>query len=203
METIIHFSSGQIILKKQENANLDSHQQVIDCHQLSKEFIFFDMNKQLATKTIYVADPVNFLQDVDDSVQLIEAAGGFVVNPSHEALVIYRRGKWDLPKGKIDKGESIEEAAIREVEEECGIKDLVISKKLLVTYHCYQLKQQFVLKKTHWFWMDSNFAGTLVPQQEEGIWKAEWRSNTEIEDLFTNTYPSILEVLHAARQAGF
>jgi len=125
----------------------------------------------------------------------IEAAGGLVKNQSNEYLFIYRLDKWDLPKGKIEKGESIEEGALREVEEECGIHQLVIQKEIPSTYHTYFRKGKPHLKRTYWYLMDYNGHEELVPQIEEDITKVEWRSAENLKDIFVNTYGSIEEVL--------
>ena len=96
--------------------------------------------------------------------RLIEAAGGLVKNQKEEWLFIYRNGKWDLPKGKIEKGEGIKKAAIREVKEECGIKKLKILKELPSTYHTYFMEEKAILKRTYWFEMSCGDDSKLVPQ---------------------------------------
>ncbi len=127
---------------------------------------------------------------------LIEASGGIVQNKKEEFLVIYRLGKWDLPKGKIEYDESPEEAAIREVQEECGVDQLTILKTLPLTFHTYQLKGKRMLKKTHWFLMQSENDSVLVPQKEENILEAVWMTEKEIEKkVLTNTYSSIADLL--------
>lgn len=128
--------------------------------------------------------------------KLIEAAGGVVKNSKNETLFIYRLDKWDLPKGKIEKGEKIEEAAIREVEEECAVDGLMIKKQLHDCYHIYHLKDKPILKRTYWFEMFTNFEGKLIPQQEEGIEKVEWLTDKQIKDVaLKNTYASIADFL--------
>jgi 8-oxo-dGTP pyrophosphatase MutT (NUDIX family) len=131
--------------------------------------------------------------------KIIEAAGGIVINKRGEKLFIFRLNKWDLPKGKIEKGEKIEEAAIREIEEECGVSDLSIVKPLQDTFHIYQLKENLILKQTHWFQIKSNYNGKLIPQIEENITKVEWLNNHQIKDkVIKNTYSSITELLRAS-----
>ncbi|MFP5471436.1 MAG: NUDIX hydrolase [Bacteroidia bacterium] len=126
----------------------------------------------------------------------IEAAGGLVLNEKNEILVILRLGKWDLPKGKIEQSEKIDEAAIREVEEECGIDGLKIIKELSPTYHTYELKGKSVLKKTHWFLMTTNFSGKLTPQTEENIEDVKWMPLEQVKTtVFANTYPAIVDVV--------
>jgi hypothetical protein len=127
---------------------------------------------------------------------IIKAAGGIVNNDKNEKLFIYRLEKWDLPKGKMEGRESIEDTAIREIEEECGISNLTITKQLKDTYHIYKLKDKNILKQTYWFDVSSSFKGALVPQLEEGITKVEWLNGEQInEKVIGNTYASIKDLL--------
>lgn len=127
--------------------------------------------------------------------KIVEAAGGLVKNKNGEYLFIFRNGKWDLPKGKIEKGEGTEPAAIREVEEECGIGGLSITKELEPTYHTYVLNEKPVLKPTYWFEMDCSDTAKLVPQTEEGITDVRWISIKDLKMVRENTYESILDVI--------
>jgi len=120
-----------------------------------------------------------------------KAAGGKVLNANNEVLFIYRFNKWDLPKGKLDKGESISECAIREVEEECGITNLQIIKSLETTYHIYQEKGKTILKTTYWFLMHTDFVGELTPQSEEGIEQVIFKNEAEAKLALENTYENI------------
>lgn len=128
---------------------------------------------------------------------LIRAAGGVVrsLSPSGPILMIHRLGKWDLPKGKIDPGESRETAAVREVREECGIGDLKIIRKLSSTFHLYEFKGVMVLKITYWYLMLSEDQGKLKPQLEEGISEVKWVNEKDIYYLLPNTYSSIADLL--------
>ncbi len=125
----------------------------------------------------------------------IEAAGGVVFNRLGELLLIKRLGKWDLPKGKIDGDETNDEAAIREVMEECGIEGLSIKNKLEDSYHTYKMHNHRFLKITHWFVMNTSFDKKLVPQLEENITEAKWFDwkNLNLESL--DTYLSIRDLL--------
>ena len=125
----------------------------------------------------------------------IEAAGGMVRNEKNEILVIFRNGKWDLPKGKIDmRKESIKQAALREVKEETGIKALLIKRKLMTTYHIYFRKERMILKPTYWFGMHAHSSSKLVPEHKEDITLAAWKKKEEIPDLLKNTYNSLREL---------
>ena len=122
---------------------------------------------------------------------VIEAAGGLVEHTDGRYLFIYRNDKWDLPKGKIEKNEVIIDAAIREVMEETGVGDLMATKPLNTTYHVFNTKGKFKLKKTYWFLMKSNYDAPLVPQEEENIQAAVWRSKTDFPLLMKNAYENI------------
>ena len=126
--------------------------------------------------------------------KLIEAAGGVVKNDD-KILVIYRLGKWDLPKGKMEKGESTSESALREVEEECGVSGLKIVDKLPEVMHAYALNGERILKITYWFDMRTSYKGALHPQIEEDISVVKWVAKNDMQEVFNNTYPSIKELL--------
>jgi 8-oxo-dGTP pyrophosphatase MutT (NUDIX family) len=126
---------------------------------------------------------------------LIEAAGGIVQNNKKELLFIYRLNKWDLPKGKMEKGESPAECALREVEEETGVTNLTVKKKAGETYHTYDQFGKHFLKITHWFYMICPAVQKLVPQTAEDITEIKWVATKDIKDPIANTYPSIKDIL--------
>jgi len=125
----------------------------------------------------------------------IDAAGGIVVQED-KLLCIKRFGKWDLPKGKLEKGESTEMAALREVEEECGVNQLQLNKFIATTYHTYAFQGKRALKNSHWYEMQTQFNGLLLPQTEEGITEVCWISRHDLEAVFENTYASIAVLLN-------
>lgn len=127
--------------------------------------------------------------------KIIEAAGGLVKNKNEQWLFIFRNGRWDLPKGKIEKGEAVKEAAIREVEEECGINELKIIKELPSTYHTYSIEEKNVLKRTYWFEMSTTYNKKLTPQLEEGITDVQWLSKNQLKQVIDNTYESVKDVV--------
>lgn len=128
----------------------------------------------------------------------IEAAGGFVRNNRSEILVIRRHDKWDLPKGKADKGERSAETALREVSEECGIHGQVIIRPLSATFHIYFEKENWCLKKTRWFEMKYAGEEALVPQKSEHITEARWIDQNSLPEILKDTYPSLLDVFKEA-----
>ena len=126
---------------------------------------------------------------------LVDAAGGVVYNQKDQLLMIFRNEQWDLPKGKIEINESKEAAACREVSEECGVQDLIITKELLPTYHVYSFSGIEFLKKTYWYTMKTNSFDSLTPQNIEGITKACWIPKEEILLKIENTYGNIKEII--------
>lgn len=124
----------------------------------------------------------------------ITAAGG-IVESDKGFLLIKRKGMWDLPKGKKDKGEPIEKTAIREIEEECGITAPTINEFICKTIHSYRYKNNPVLKKTHWYYMNYQGNEELIPQENEGITKVAWKSFDKMMSIRGKTFGSINEVL--------
>ncbi|WP_375237999.1 NUDIX hydrolase [Aurantibacter sp.] len=119
------------------------------------------------------------------------AGGGKVYNSKGEILFIFRNNKWDLPKGKAEKKETIEQTAIREVIEETGVKDLKIINVLPITYHIFKRNGKIKLKITHWFTMETTFEGRLFPQESEGITKVEWLNEMASKKALENSYANI------------
>lgn len=129
---------------------------------------------------------------------LIPAAGGVVKNEKKEILMIFRRGKWDLPKGKLDKKESLEECAVREIKEETGLQNVKLKSLLTLTYHTYHEGTRFMLKETHWFLMKAKSNQMLIPQVEEDITIIRWANNDDIHAYLLNSYASVADVLKEA-----
>ncbi len=129
---------------------------------------------------------------------IIQAAGGLVLNEKKEILMIFRRGKWDLPKGKLDNREKLEDCAVREVEEETGLQNVNLLSPLTITYHTYHEGTKYVLKESHWYKMKVNGEQKLVPQTEEDIHEIKWVTNKEAEKLFPDCFPSVIDVIKKA-----
>ncbi|AWA30339.1 NUDIX hydrolase [Flavobacterium magnum] len=140
---------------------------------------------------LYHPDEKEILKTLKSKMPVQKAGGGIVYNKKNEVLFIFRNGKWDLPKGGIEKGEEIEYTALREVEEETGVGKLVITDKLQKTYHIFKRNGRYKLKVTHWFEMRSSYDGPLLPQLEEGIEKVAWLGPKEMEEALKNSYENI------------
>ena len=137
-------------------------------------------------------------QELAKTYVAIEAAGGVVSNPDGGVLMIYRRGKWDLPKGKLDDNESIEDCAKREVMEETGIPQLKIVDKIGETFHVYTQGADDILKTTHWYRMNTENDFELTPQKEENILEAKWIAEKKLCHYIHQTYDAVKEVLKAS-----
>lgn len=128
----------------------------------------------------------------------IQAGGGLVKNEKEEYLFIFRRGKWDLPKGKLDDGETIAECAVREVKEETGLQQVSLQDKLVDTWHVYHERGISILKESAWYNMSCSSSETLTPQTEEDIQQIKWLPRLQWPLIYDNTFPSIKDVLASA-----
>jgi 8-oxo-dGTP pyrophosphatase MutT (NUDIX family) len=126
---------------------------------------------------------------------IVQAAGGLVTNEKDEMLMIFRRGMWDLPKGKLDKGEKLEDCAVREVTEETGLKNVELGSPLFITYHTYHEGSKFILKESHWYNMKARGEQQLVPQTEEDIHDIKWVKRVELKNYMKKSFLSVTDVL--------
>lgn len=191
-----------------------SSQQYIASHPVAAGYLAFTgasmHNYQLATGHLDKAGTLGaMIEDASaDSLRKelysiyepIDAGGGVVLNEDGAVLMIYRRGKWDLPKGKRDEGEDIAACALREVSEETGLVELELAEKICDTYHIYSQNKQNLLKRTTWYRMEGTAAEALVPQKEENILEAKWIKPDALAEYAYKSYDAIREVL---LQAGF
>jgi ADP-ribose pyrophosphatase YjhB (NUDIX family) len=144
-------------------------------------------------------DSVVTIQEcIHDLYTPIDAAGGVTYNEDGNVLMIFRRGKWDLPKGKRDEGESMDACALREVCEETGLQRLQLDQKICDTYHIYAQDQELIMKRTTWYRMYASAAEKLKPQKEENIIEARWVADHEMPLFATKTYEAVRDVLRAA-----
>lgn len=162
---------------------------------LSEFYQQYESSTSSAAYLLLSAHPAQLFTTLTKELEVIEAAGGLVCNADGDYLFIFRRGKWDLPKGKIDAGETPGFAALREVEEECGIAVDELGQLLAETYHIYSMAGDLVLKKTFWYHMSVSDVPELVPQLEEDISQAVWLSADELAPVKANTYPLIRDLI--------
>jgi 8-oxo-dGTP pyrophosphatase MutT (NUDIX family) len=159
----------------------------IDIRQLVIKIFQNKINKAY----LYHPDEKEILRTLKSKLRVNKAGGGLVYNSKGEVLFIFRNGKWDLPKGGVEKGEKNKAAALREVEEETGVTGLQPMKKLQKTYHIFKRNGAYKLKITHWYEMKTDFDGVLFPQADEGIEKAEWLNPEQIKEALKNSYQNI------------
>lgn len=156
-----------------------------------KQLIIKIFKNKVDKAFLYHPDEKEILKKLKSKIPVEKAGGGLVFNDKNEVLFIYRNKKWDLPKGGIEKGEEIEDTALREVQEETGVKGLKITRKLNKTYHIFKRNGRYKLKITHWFEMKTSFSGKMTGQLEEGIEKVEWVKPENIDSCLTNSYENI------------
>lgn len=156
--------------------------------------------KKMPEAYIYHPNVEEILNKFTKKIPLEVAAGGVVTNKKGKVLFIYRNKKWDLPKGKLKKGESLEEAAIREVKEETGVKGLKIENFLQTTYHVFKTKGKYKLKEVHWYAMRTSYSGKLKGQKSEGIEKVKWKGPKKINKALKKSYTNIQLLFPELRQ---
>ena len=156
-----------------------------------EQLIIKMFQNKIQKASLYYPDEKAILKKMKEKIPVCKAGGGLVYNKNGDVLFIFRNGKWDLPKGGIEKGEEIQDTAMREVEEETGVGKLTFRRKLQKTYHVFKRNGKYKLKVTHWFEMDSTFDGTTVPQLKEGIAKAVWLNPQEVKEALKNSFENI------------
>ncbi len=190
---IIHLNLSSITLSSYHVDGLET----IVCG--APEFSKLCENLLNEAKNIHILtpSPKDFIKECTQYISYNVACGGYITNNNNAVLFIYRRNKWDLPKGKLETGETREECAIREVQEETNVKDISIINLRIETFHVFISKQnKLVLKHNYWYNMHSNDTN-LIPQLEEDIEKVEWVMPIDIAFKMQNTFKSIEEVVYA------
>lgn len=166
--------------------------------QIDKLIVSLEIGS-IQNELIIVANDLSWLKETFfGHFKIIQAGGGYVLNAKNEVLMMFRNGKWDLPKGKIEKNEDVKEGAIREVEEETNVKVKNVTIRLGSTFHTYNLKNKRILKESVWYLMLAKSNNELIPQLEEGIELVQWTSMKEAKKLLKNSYNSIQEVFDLA-----
>ncbi|MES2647159.1 MAG: NUDIX domain-containing protein [Bacteroidota bacterium] len=201
----IYFGEKSFLIVNELDKKLDVVKQnpgSLTYHKPSSETIdeaIRAMESDAVSSVVIVAENTHEALDLfSTKFAIIQAGGGLVENDKGEFLFIFRRGKWDLPKGKLDEGETISECALREVEEETGLTNITLNDHLCNTYHVYHERGKFVLKESVWYNMSCFSGQILTPQTEEDISEIKWLLPAEWPSIYENTFPSIKDVLHAS-----
>lgn len=202
----IYFNHSKLLVTNNENTDRAGFGLILDneeatfAFRMNPHYMFdADFDKNILAITPNVTE---FVESLFDFAEGIVAAGGIVANGNNEILIMYRRGFWDLPKGKVDKGEKIIAAAKREVEEETAVKVNNVSGEPVKTYHCYTLKNRNIIKETYWYEMQVAGTPPLFPQYEEDIELAIWADYTKIISLKEDFYPLIFGLLSQTLRIG-
>lgn len=191
----IYFGDRYLLITDKNSDNSGNVHSFTSINDLKSLVEYFDSDISSKTLILYHHDIEEVLRSLFSEFSYIEAAGGVVLNKQRETLFIYRYGKWDLPKGKREKGETPEECAIREVSEECGIKDHFIVKSLPPTFHTYHDKKKLFIKKTFWYLMNYQGKEKGKPQLEEDISEIEWIPESNFSKILNNTYSSVRSLI--------
>ncbi len=191
----IYINQNALVISQFDN----SSQEVLHIHSNNSESAVSGISKNelinlKGQKNIICANEIEVFNNIKAQFSIVNAAGGLIQNSKNEYLFIYRRGKWDLPKGKLDEGENFETAAIREVKEECGINQIELGELFHISYHIYEENKEWILKQTNWYLMKSDDV-ELIPQLSEGITDLAWLQKAQFEKVLQNTYASIAEII--------
>lgn len=181
------------ICNQKEDAN-EKNQKVLHCKNkksFDNAYNLFTNETDISEMYVVSDSPEKLFKHLRKKFKRINAAGGVVMNNTQNLLVIKRNGFWDLPKGKIETNEQKKAAAIREVEEECGISNVKIESKLIKTYHTYSFKDKNIFKTTFWYKMKYEGIETLTPQTEEGISEVKWIDKSMIDEIVQHTFESL------------
>jgi len=178
-------------IKFQINSDLSTTINVDKVWESIQDFLSSDAQEF----TVEIPDESTFDQ-IFESYKRQRAAGG-IVQRDNAYLFIKRNGLWDIPKGKLEKGEGPEEGAVREIEEECGLVAPKIKEHLLDTWHTFERKDRSILKRTYWYWLEEGEKAPLIPQEEEGITEVAYFKTDQFDQIKSNTYLSIIEVMEA------
>lgn len=202
MHLKIYFNDRPLFLCDEMNEAISSyahHDDAVFIDEFSTpavNSIIHEMRQEKVHAGIFVHKDFNQLKKaVWKKFEIIKAAGGLVLNENKELLFIFRRGKWDLPKGKLDVGETLEQCALREVEEETGLKNISLKNNLLTTYHTYDENGKHILKESTWYEMHVKGNQKLIPQTVEDIHEAKWVKKENLNDVLSNSFPSVKDVI--------
>lgn len=204
MHTTIYFNNKPLFITNEITEELEEyvqHNETVLMDEFDTEAIKAMLQK-MGQSTTYAGvflykDVETVFKTFQENFVTVKAAGGLVHTPENDLLLIFRRGKWDLPKGKLDEGEHLQTCALREIKEETGLENIQMEQPLCITYHTYQQNGEPVLKETHWFLIVTEKQNNFLPQLEEDIEKCEWVAINQLSPYIENTHASILDVLNA------
>ncbi len=195
----IYFGNKPLFLSDKKTGDMQPYlndEQTIVLEDFTElKSIIKKMQDKGTTAGIILNDVSSTLEGIKKEFTVIQASGGLVYSKDNKILLIFRRGKWDLPKGKLNEGEDLVACAIREVQEETGLSNLVYLQSLCITYHTYYEKEEHILKESHWHLLKGNDEEKLIPQTDEDIEKCEWAIIENLALYLENAPASIIDVL--------
>lgn len=203
MQKTIYFHNKPLFLVNELTKEVQEylhHEETVFIDEFNSHTIkamIYEMEQPQIVRGVFLHTDVEaLLNSFKKKLSLVLAAGGFVYTADEYLLLIFRRGKWDLPKGKLDKGEDLATCAVREVKEETGLSNMRLEAPLCVTYHTYHQYGEHILKESHWYMMKST-KDAFIPQTDEDIEKCEWVPLDALSSYMHNTHASILDVMKA------
>ncbi len=189
MEINIYFATKQLTISDEPKAGFP-----IESGFIERDYII-EILEQFEQVSIVTPNPEALYRNFAAQFKEVVAAGGVVCNDDSRLLMIHRNGRWDLPKGHWEEGETIEECAVREVEEETGVSGITLGDKICETLHAYSMRGKWEIKTTHWYAMRSSDTKELTPQTEEGIERAKWCKREKIDKKLKGAFPTIKDVM--------
>lgn len=199
MQTCFYFNDKTIIITDSELMQIDIPNKIYVCNNYFEtdfaEIAHIIFETEIEFIFIHHSDFEMMKSDFINHFNVIEAAGGIVEHPENGLLFIFRKGKWDLPKGKMELNESPELCAEREIEEETGVNNLQRIGKLTDTFHFYEEKGEVILKISHWYHFKTSFDGNLIPQLEEDITTIQWFDFNDLNTPLENSFQTIKDVV--------
>lgn len=189
----IYFSTTPLIITSSEHHS-NNGKVIKNANKATIQSALADMGQSDQQLVLQTENEEDAIEQIKVDFTVIQAAGGLTYTPNDEVLLIFRKGKWDLPKGKLDDGEALESCAVREVEEETGIQNVALESFIQKTFHTYQERGQDILKETFWYYMKAE-KQDLHPQTDEDIEECRWVPKGSITSYFDNMQPSVKDVL--------
>jgi 8-oxo-dGTP pyrophosphatase MutT (NUDIX family) len=202
MQTKIYFNNKPLFLVNELTPEIEEylhHEETVFIDEFNFHTVkamIHEMEQPKIHRGVFLHQDVEeVLNTFKKKLTLVKAAGGLVYTDDNHFLLIFRRGKWDLPKGKLDDHEDLQTCAVREVKEETGLGGVQLEQPLCVTYHTYHEYGKHILKESHWYLMKSERQQVFTPQTEEDIDKCEWVAVDNLAPYMENTHASIIEVV--------
>jgi 8-oxo-dGTP pyrophosphatase MutT (NUDIX family) len=204
MQKKIYFNNKPLFLVNELTPEIEEylhHEETVFIDELNTHTVkamIHEMEQPKIHRGIFLHPDVDtLLKSFKKKFSFVQAAGGFVYTEDHQILLIFRRGKWDLPKGKLDPHEDLAACALREVKEETGLENVQLDKPLTITYHTYHQYGEYILKESHWYLMRSGRQEVFSPQTDEDIEKCEWVAVDHLASYMDNTHASVADVVKA------